>query len=302
VLGAAWIADRAVMPAIAASSNGRLVAIASRDEGRAGALAARHGVERVSRSYEALLEDPEVEAVYVPLVNSLHREWTVRALAAGKHVLCEKPLGVDAAEAEEMGAAAQGAGLQLMEAFMYRFHPRMRALVEGVKDPIHVHATFGFPLEDRGNPRLDRALGGGALLDVGCYTVSVARWIMGEPEEVIARVRIDEIDGIDGIDGIGGVDVTVGGLLRFGGGRLATVWASFESPEVQELVVVSKAESVRVEEPFTAMDPDPYRLMVESFGESVLGGGPVAIPISESIANMRVLDRMREAAGIRDRR
>lgn len=286
MLGAAWIADSAVMPAIAASSNGRLVAIASRDEVRARALASRHGVARVSASYEALLEDSDVEAVYVPLVNSLHREWTVRALAAGKHVLCEKPLGMDAAEAEEMAAAATAAGRHLMEAFMYRFHPRIRALVGGLRDPMHVHATFGFPLEDKTNPRFDRALGGGALLDVGCYTVSVACWILGEPDEVVARARVDE------------VDMTVGGLLRFPGGRLATVWASFESPEVQELTVVTKSETHRLERPFTFMDPDPYRLMVESFAESVFTSKPVAIPLSESIANMRVLDQMREAAGI----
>jgi xylose dehydrogenase (NAD/NADP) len=274
------------MPAIAASSNGRLVAIASRDEGRARALAARHGVERVSASYEALLEDPEVEAVYIPLVNSLHREWTLRALGAGKHVLCEKPLGMDAGEAEEMGAAAGAAGRHLMEAFMYRFHPRIRTLVAGLREPIHVHATFGFPLDEPTNPRLEKGLGGGALLDVGCYTVSVARWILGEPEEVVALARVE------------GVDMTVGGVLRFAGGGMATVWASFESPEVQELTVVTRSESVRLESPFTFMEPDPYRLMVESFAESVFDDRPVEIPLSESIANMRVLDRMRESAGI----
>ena len=209
MLGAAGIADSAVMPAIAASSNGRLVAIASRDEGRARALAARHGVERVSASYEALLEDPEVEAVYIPLVNSLHKEWTLRAVAAGKHVLCEKPLGMNAGEAEEMGAAAEKAGVRLMEAFMYRFHPRIRTLVAGLREPIHVHATFGFPLDEPTNPRLEKGLGGGALLDVGCYTVSVARWILGEPEEVVALARVE------------GVDMTVGGCcgLRVVGWR-----------------------------------------------------------------------------------
>jgi predicted dehydrogenase len=287
VLGAAWIADRAVMPAIRASGNGRLVAIASRDEARAREFAARHEVARVSASYEALLEDLEVEAVYIPLVNSLHREWTLRALAAGKHVLCEKPLGMDAAEAEEMAAAATAAGRNLMEAFMYRFHPRISALVAGLRDPMHVHATFGFPLEDRTNPRFVSALGGGALLDVGCYTVSVARWILGEPDEVLARARVDE------------VDMTVGGLLQFPGGAMATVWASFESPEVQDLTVVTRGGGVhRLERPFTSMDPDPYQLMVESFAESVFTNRPVAIPLNESIANMQVLDRMRESAGI----
>ena len=287
MLGAAWIAGAAVLPAIEGSSNGRLVAIASRDPERAREFAARHSIARVSASYEALLQDADVEAVYIPLVNSLHHEWTLRALAAGKHVLCEKPLGMDAAQAEEMAGAAGAAGLHLMEAFMYRFHPRLQALVAGLRDPIYVQATFGFPLDETDNPRLQAALGGGALLDVGCYTVSVARWILGEPDLVLARARVDE------------VDMTVTALLGFAGGATASVWASFESPEHQALTVVSKAQTHHLDMPFTSMEPqDPYRLMVESFADSVLNDRPVAIPLGESIANMKVLDRIRVAAQI----
>jgi xylose dehydrogenase (NAD/NADP) len=284
VLGAAGIADIAVLPAIAASSNGRLVAIASRDASRAERLASKHSVEKVIASYEALLEDPEVDAVYIPLVNDLHKEWTLRAIAAGKHVLCEKPLGMDAAEATEMAAAARAGGVHVMEAFMYRFHPRMRAFVEGLHDPIYVHATFGFALEDKVNYRFQAAHGGGALLDVGCYTVSVARWILGEPQEVLARARGDE------------VDMTVSALLHFPRGRTASVWASFESAEEQELVAVTREGTNRMERPFTSKEPDPYQLMVESFGESVIRDRPVAISLEESIANMKVLDWIREAA------
>jgi predicted dehydrogenase len=286
VLGAAGIADSAVMPAIASSSNGRLVAIASRDQRRARDLASRHSVARVCATYEALVHDPEVEAVYIPLVNSLHREWTLRAVAAGKHVLCEKPLGMNAGEAEEMGAAAEKAGVHLMEAFMYRFHPRPQAFVEGLRDPMFVHASFGFTLHDSANYRMKKGLGGGALLDVGCYTVSVARWILGEPDGVAAWAKSGE------------VDMTVSALLHFPGGATAAVWASFESPEEQELTVVTRAEKRRLERPFSSEEPDPYRLMVESFGESVIDGRPVAIPVSDSVANMRVLDRIAEAAGI----
>ncbi len=287
MLGAAGIADGNVMPAIAASSNGRLVAIASRDPERAQRLASPHSVTRVSSTYEAVLEDGEVEAVYIPLVNSLHKEWTLRALAAGKHVLCEKPLGMDTAEAEDMASAAKAGGAHLMEAFMYRFHPRMRDFVDGLRDPIHVQASFGFLLEDKANYRLQRALGGGALLDVGCYTVSVARWILGEPDDVLALARVD------------GVDMSVSALLHFPGGPTASLWASFESPEEQELTVVAKEATHRLERPFTWRDADdPYRLMVESFADSVLRDRPVAIPLSESIANMTVLDRIRVAARI----
>jgi xylose dehydrogenase (NAD/NADP) len=288
VLGAAWIADGYVMPAISASSNGRLVAIASREPARARAMASKHSVPVVSATYEALLQEPEVDAVYIPLHNSVHKEWALRAAAAGKHVLCEKPLGMNAAEAEEMGAAAERAGVLLMEAFMYRFHPRTRDFVAGLRDPMHVNATFGFTLQDPENYRMKRKLGGGALLDVGCYTVSVARWILGDPVGVAASVHRD---------GGEGVDMTVSGLLRFAGGATASVWASFEGPEEQELTVVTKGGRERLERPFSTMEPDPYRLMVESFAGSVLGGHAVALPVSDSVANMRVLDWIaREAA------
>ena len=287
MLGAAGIADSAVMPAIAASSNGKLVAIASRDPTRARELASQHGVGRVADGYEAVLADPEVEAVYIPLHNSVHREWTVRAVAAGKHVLCEKPLGMNAGEAEEMGAAAQKAGVLLMEAFMYRFHPRPQAFVDGLRDAMFVQATFGFTLLDTANYRMRKELGGGALLDVGCYTVSAARWILGEPDGVMAVARGSE------------VDMTVSALLHFPGGETAELWASFESPEEQELTVVTQGGRVRLERPFSSAEPDPYRLMVESFGGSVLDGQAVALPVADSIANMKVLDRIAESAGIR---
>ncbi len=283
MLGAAGIADIAVMPAIAASSNGRLVAIASRDSNRAQRLASQHSVTRVSATYEALLDDPEVDAVYIPLHNSAHREWTLRAVAAGKHVLCEKPLGLNAAEVEEMGEAADKAGVHLMEAFMYRFHPRPIAFIDRLRDPMYVQASFGFTLGDPHNYRMKKELGGGALLDVGCYTVSVVRWILGEPDSVAAWARSGE------------VDMTVSALLHFPGGATAALWASFESPEEQELMVVTGGGRQRLEGPFSSMEPDPYRLMIESFGDSVLRDRPVAIPVSDSVANMKVLDRIREA-------
>jgi predicted dehydrogenase len=272
-----------VLPAIQASTNGRLVAIASRDQDRAQHMAAGTSA-RVSESYEALLADPEVDAVYIPLVNSLHREWTLRAFAARKHVLCEKPLAMNAEEAEEMAAAATSAGMRLMEAFMYRFHPRMRDFIDGLRDVLHVRASFGFSLQDPSNYRLRPEFGGGALLDVGCYTVNVARWILGEPQDVLARARVD------------GVDMTVSALLQISGGPTASLWASFESPEEQELTVVTANGVQRLENPFTyRQEVDQYQLMVESFADSVLHDRPVAIPVSESIANMRVLDRIREA-------
>ena len=170
---------------------------------------------------------------------------------------------------------------------MYRFHPRMRAFVEGLRDPLYVQSGFGFRLTDPANVRLAPELGGGALLDVGCYTVSVARWILGEPDRVEALARFDR------------VDMSVSALLGFPGGRMASVWASFESPEEQQLTVVTNEETFRVARPFSAWrDPDdPYQLMVESFADSVISGSRPEISLEESIANLRVLDRIRDALG-----
>ncbi len=286
MLGAAWIAGRAVLPAIASSRNGRVVALASRSNERAREMIAPYPGARVCETYQSLLEQPDVDTVYIPLVNSLHREWTLRALAAGKHVLCEKPLAMNAAEAEEMAAAAAEFGRHLMEAFMYRFDPRVRDFVAAAREPLHVRASFGFRLREGRNYRFQASLGGGALLDVGCYGVSVARWILGEPVEVLARARMQ-----------GHVDMTTVALLTFEGGASAFVWASFESPEEQGLTVITDEGVHSLARPFTLpQDPTlPYRHMVESFADSVLAGTPVPIPVTESIANMRCLDRIRAA-------
>ena len=273
-----------VLQAIAASSNGRLVALASRSPERARAMLAPYPTAHAVDSYEALLDRRDVDAVYIPLTNNLHLEWTLRALAAGKHVLCEKPLAMNAAQAEEMASAAARADRLLMEGFMYRFDPRAREFVDRVADPLHVQASFGFRLQGE-NFRFDAALGGGALFDVGCYTVSMACWILGEPEQVLAWARMRN-----------GIDMTAAALLIFDKGRTASVWASFESPEAQEVSVVSRDGVHRLERPFTSDGSGlSHRLMIESFADSLLQNRPAEIPLSESIANMRTLDRIRAA-------
>jgi predicted dehydrogenase len=172
-----------------------------------------------------------------------------------------------------------------MEAFMYRFHPRTRRFVEALRDPMYVHASFGFTLTRKNDYRFQDELGGGALLDVGCYAVSVSRWVLGEPTNVFARSRVD------------GVDMTTSALLEFEGGQTASIFSSFEAPEVQEITVVARDGVHRLERPFNPREePDSYQLMVESFGESILMGKPAAIPLSESIANMKVLDAIKAAA------
>jgi predicted dehydrogenase len=193
---------------------------------------------------------------------------------------------MNALEAEEMAAAAKSAGKHLMEAFMYRFHPRTQRFVSALQGPLYVQASFGFTAREASDIRLQAELGGGALLDVGCYGVSAARWILGEPSSVLARSRMS-----------GGVDMTTSALLQFPGGQTAVVWASLESPEDQSLTVVARDEVHRLNRPFSSQEEvDEYQVMVESFAESILLNKPVAIPLSESIANMKVLDPIRDAA------
>jgi D-xylose 1-dehydrogenase (NADP+, D-xylono-1,5-lactone-forming) len=288
-MGGADIADRAMIPALKSAHGCEVVALASRDADRRRAVAEGHGIPRVHSDYAELLADPAVDAVYLPLPNSLHLPWVLRALAAGKHVLCEKPLALNATEAEEMAAAARAAGRLLMEAFMYRFHPSMLELVQSLADAQirHLYASFSFPLNAPGNYRLRGDLGGGALLDVGCYLVDVAQWLLGEPERVEAVSRRE------------GVDMSWSVLLGYDAGAQAALYASFEAPEYQELVVVCSDDIVRRSRPFTSWrDPDdPYRLMVEAFARAVEAGSAAPIPLETSIGNLRLLDRIRHAAG-----
>jgi predicted dehydrogenase len=185
--------NRLVLAGARESDRVDVVAVASRDRARAEEYARENGIERAYESYEALLADPDVEAVYISLPNSLHVEWSIRALQAGKHVLCEKPLSRRRAEVEEAFDVAERAGLALMEAFMYRHNPqtaRLKELVEqGAIGRLRlIRATFSFPLTDAENIRLDPALDGGGLMDVGCYCVSGSRLLAGEPREVFGVV------------------------------------------------------------------------------------------------------------------
>jgi predicted dehydrogenase len=288
VLGAAGIADTALLPALNAARGADVVAIAARAPERAREMAARHGVPRVHDDYADLIADPHVDAVYVPLPNSLHLPWTLRALAGGKHVLCEKPLAMNETEGREMAEAASAAGRLLMEAVMYRFHPRMRELVASLAgaDIRHVSADFSFTIAAPDNYRMRPEFGGGALLDVGFYVADVARWLLGEPERVEAVIRRDA------------VDMSCAALLGFPGGASASLFASFEAPEQQDLVVLAADRVVRLSRPFSSWrDPhDPYQLMVEAFSAAALEGGPAPVPVESSIANLRLLDRIRDAA------
>lgn len=308
ILGCASIAEKALIPAIVRSSNGLLQAVAARDADRASAWAGTHGFVRAHRDYGSLVEDPEVDAVYNPLPNHLHAEWSIRAARAGKHVLCEKPMALDAAEVRDMIAAAEASGVLLMEAFMYKFHPQIeRALgllrSGAIGELRSVQSSFTFTFERGGdNYRWSPGMGGGALYDVGCYTISAARLAFGEePVSTFARARLDPGTGID---------MTASVLLEFPGGRFAMCDCSFESHFQSRLLAVGNAGTLHLDRAFSAKDQDAritivrgaeaetivvpradmFALMVEHFGDGVLAGTPLRYPASDAEKNMLAID------------
>jgi predicted dehydrogenase len=308
ILGCAAIAEKAFIPAVIGSRNSRLAAIASRDAARARDWAARYDIHAALRTYQDLVDDPGVEAIYNPLPNDLHAEWSIRAMKAGKHVLCEKPLALNAAEARAMIAAAETSGVLLMEGFMYKFHPQIErtvALVGSgrVGEVRSVHASFTFTFDrDGSNYRWSPAMGGGALYDVGCYTLSVARLVCGaEPVAVSAVSRIDPATG---------VDMTTAALLEFPGGRFALCDSSFESHFQSRLLVTGTEGTLHLDRAFSAKHfdtaiavvrgdlreavrvrkTDMFRLMAEHFADAVLGREPLRFPATDALGNMRAID------------
>ncbi|HVH30320.1 MAG TPA: Gfo/Idh/MocA family oxidoreductase [bacterium] len=309
ILSTARIGVRRVLPALLRARTGKLHAVASRDLTRARAVATQFNIPRVHGSYEALLADPEVDAIYIPLPNSLHMEWTVRAAQAGKHVLCEKPLGVTAAEAQTMVEAAARAGVLLQEAFMYRFHPQtdevLRRLKSGViGTPWLVRAAFTFGVTSPDDIRLNASLGGGGLLDVGCYCVNVSRLLLGEPQSGWTTATFER-----------GVDVRLAGMLRFATAT-ALIDCGLRAPYRQLCEIVGSDGSIWVPRPFQP-EEDPgvvvvrsgkqedrvelpgtnqYTLMIDHMGTCILEKQPPRFPADDAVANMRVLDALAASA------
>jgi predicted dehydrogenase len=313
ILSTANIARVAVIPAIRASRNGDVQAVGSRNRERAYAFASDLGIPQSYGSYEALLKAPDIDAVYIGLPNSLHCEWTVKAARAGKHVLCEKPLGATAAECDEMDRAARESGVVLMEAFMYRFHPRIgrvsKLLADGVIGPVRaIQSSFTFRLRRGDDIRLQKELAGGALMDVGCYCVNVSRTLAAaEPVEAQAFAEWAET----------GVDAQMAGTLRFEGGLLAQFDCaltlerreSFQAVGPEGYLVVSSAflpgtgeSSIEVHHGrssrsvHTLSGADEYQLMVEHFADCALGGSPVRYPATEAAANLRAIEALYRSA------
>ena len=314
VLSTARIGVGKVIPATLAAGSCTVTAIASRDLARAREAAARFGIPHAYGSYGDLVASTEVDAVYVPLPNHLHAEWTVAAAEAGKHVLCEKPLAMDADEARRMVAACDAAGVVLVEAFMYRFHPQWARVQELLDDGAlgtvqAVHTAFGYHNRDPRDIRNIAAYGGGALMDVGCYGVDTARWLLGgEPEAVTGAVHVDpEL----------GTDVLASGVLTFPGGRQATLTCGTQFARAQWVRILGSEGGLLVETPFD-VDPsrptrlvryraardeapevveiapsDHYTLQAEAFARAVLHGERPARPAEEGVATLEVVDALR---------
>jgi predicted dehydrogenase len=309
VIGAGRIARKQVVPAVLHTEGALLLAAASRDVNRAQAL----GPERAYGSYAALLQDPDVDAVYIATHNGLHRDLSLEALDRGKHVLCEKPLGRTAAECEELVRAADAAGRVLVEAFMYRYHPqiaRMQELVaeRSIGELMVVEASFRVLMHDPTDVRMRPEWGGGALLDVGCYCVNVARLLLGDaPSDVRAWSRFD---------GTHGIDISTEAVLLYEAGKYASVSCGFESGPYQRVVLIGTQGIIDLTEPFvtwqqparltvrtdatervTTFEPaNPFQLEVADFCTAILGGHPPLLAPDEGLRNARVLERVVAAA------
>lgn len=310
VIGPGFIATRAVIPAIQQLPNAQVLAVASSNRARAQSIATQFAIERSYDDYDQLLADPDINAIYIALPNHLHHNWTIRAAQAGKHVLCEKPLAMTAAECDEMIAACQQAHVFLMEAVMYRFHPRMQylkhLLTSGTCGEIRfVHSAFSFPFDSPGNYRNYSQFGGGALLDVGSYCINAARWLVGYEPLAIQGISYSH----------NGVDLSTTAILRFKDDVLAHIQCSFAAAEHQVIEVVGSVAAVMAPLAFTAWcddatllliqqgssfeqkefaPADPYQAMVAHFTECVLGQTSLLYPASDGRATLDVVDKIRK--------
>jgi predicted dehydrogenase len=314
VLSTADIGMAKVVPAIQQAANADVVAIASRDLDRAQAAAATLGIPRAHGSYDALLQDDGVDAVYVPLPNDQHAAWTIAAAGAGKHVLCEKPLAMSVAQAQEMVAACEAAGVLLQEAFMYRHHPTWEAVIGLVRNGAvgelqAVQTWFSYYNDDPANIRNRPEHGGGALMDIGCYAVNAAMLVFdAEPVAVRAVVRRDpEL----------GVDTLTSAVLEFPGGGQCSFTVGIRCEPAQSVHVVGSGGRIEVEIPFNIPwdretrvrlvaggDPpvapasevltfgptNQYTIQAERFGRAILDGTAAPVPPADAIATMRVIE------------
>jgi xylose dehydrogenase (NAD/NADP) len=309
IVSTAKINER-VLPELRQSAQVELLAVASRSQESADSYAAQEGIPRAYGSYEALLADEDVEGVYIPLPNSMHVEWSLKALEAGKHVLCEKPMSRRTAEVERAFDAADRAGRILSEGFMYRHHPqtrRAKELVEAgeIGELRVLRASFGFTLERSEDVRLNPDLDGGALMDVGCYCVSGTRLFGGEPEIAIGRQVV----------GPSGVDMRFAGTLVFPGDLIAHFDCGFDVPDNSLLEAVGSRGTLRIPRPFLIGDPaiellldgevervevpaaDSYQLEFEDVSAAIRGGGEPLLGRDDAVGQARAIEALYASAG-----
>jgi predicted dehydrogenase len=318
VLGAARIAPMALVRPARKLAEVEVVAVAARDPGRARKFASKHGIPRAHADYGALLADPDVDAVYNPLPNGLHCDWTVRALEAGKHVLCEKPLASNAEEAGRMARAAEQAGRVLVEAFHWRYHPlaaRMKEIVDGgaLGAVRHIEAHLCLPMLRPGDIRYRYGLGGGATMDVGCYTISILRYLAGaEPEVERAEAALSSPQ----------VDRAMKADFRFADGRTGRIHCSLFSSALLSIRAIVRGDD-GVLSVFNPVAPHlfhrltlrtaagrkaekvpgdaTYTCQLRAFAAHVRGEERMPTDAADGIANMQVIDAVYHAAGLERR-
>jgi predicted dehydrogenase len=301
--------NRLVIPPAKESPKVELVAVASRNQAQAEVYAREWGIPRAHERYEALLEDPDVEAIYISVPNSLHVEWSIRALEAGKHVLCEKPLDRRPERVEEAFDAADRAGRFLMEAFMYRHNPQTQRLQELVQSGAIgalqlIRAAFSYSLYDAENVRLRTDVDGGALMDVGCYCVSGSRLLGGEPERVYGEQLI----------GPTGVDVRFHGTMRFRSGVVSQWDCGMVMPERDELEAIGDEASLFLDDPWHCRTPgierrrdgkaeridlepvDSYGLELENLSDAIRGVAEPLLGRKDAVGQARVIDALYRSA------
>lgn len=311
ILSTANIARKAFVPGIEGSDH-EIHAVASRDAARAESFAESIGATAAYGAYEDLLGDEELDAVYIPLPNSMHAEWTMRAADRGLHVLCEKPLASDASEARRVVDHCEDAGVTLMEAFMWRYHPRTERAIEIVTEEFddvrEIEARFAFPLRDRPDDvRLDPDLAGGSLMDVGCYAVNTTRAFLGDPRRALATA-VDTRDA--------GVDTALSGILEYDDGQLARVSCSFDTQTCQRYRVDAASGWLECEPAYNpgtvetslryhvdgetheeSFEPvDQFQLEIEHFADCVETGATPRTDGRDAVRNMTVIDALAEAA------
>ncbi|MCU0405128.1 MAG: Gfo/Idh/MocA family oxidoreductase [Chitinophagaceae bacterium] len=315
IISTAKIGVEKVIPGMMKCENAEVIAISSRNLENAQKAAVKLGIKKAYGSYEALLEDTEVEAVYNPLPNHLHVPWTIKALQAGKHVLCEKPIALNASEAALLlETSAAFPHLKLMEAFMYRHTPQWKFAKQKIADGSigqlrNIHSLFSYYNADPNNIRNKSDIGGGGLMDIGCYCISLSRWLFGqEPARVSAVMEPDPVMMTDRL---------ASGILDFSTGT-ALFTCSTQMMPFQRATILGTEGAIEIEIPFNAPPDKPTRLWMytkkgreevvfeavdqytlqgESFSRSILEDTPVYTPIEDAIGNMKVMDAFRASAG-----